>query len=44
MPTTTDANGNPYMTFNIGLHDKQTKLNVKALDSFPLGTLWLWTL
>lgn len=37
LPNAKDANGNPHVTFNIGLHDKQTKLDFKFLDSHPLG-------
>jgi len=37
MPITKDLNGNPHATFNIGLHDKQIKVDFKPLDSHPLG-------
>jgi len=37
MPIPKDLNGNPHATFNIGLHDKQIKLDFKPLDSHPLG-------
>jgi hypothetical protein len=34
-----DLNGNPHATFNIGLHDKQIKVDFQTLDSYPLGKL-----
>jgi hypothetical protein len=37
MPIPKDLNGNPHATFNIGLHDKQIKVDFKTLDSHPLG-------
>jgi hypothetical protein len=37
MPIPKDLNGNPHATFNIGLHDKQIKVDFKPLDSYPLG-------
>jgi hypothetical protein len=37
MPLPKDLNGNPHATFNIGLHDKQIKVDFKPLDSHPLG-------
>jgi hypothetical protein len=37
MPIPKDLNGNPHATFNIGLHDKQIKLDFKTFDSYPLG-------
>jgi len=37
MPIPKDLNGNPHATFNIGLHDKQTIVDFKPLDSYPLG-------
>ena len=37
MPIPKDLNGNPHATFNIGLHDKQIKVDFKPLDSYSLG-------
>jgi hypothetical protein len=39
MPQTLDVNGKSHTTFNVGLHDQQTKHDVNALDAFPLS-MW----